>query len=141
MTLAGPRQVVPHLLLYPVSDVREAPAGVTERKVLHPAAQNGIDTRNHLCDGPGPMTSKNRLERLQQCRPLGTSRRPQRHPSTSPTANPTELKAQKSEALALREVYSPTLLLVHLDLQFRQFLPQSLFHRRAQPALPRMGIH
>jgi len=25
---------------------------VTERKVLHPAAQNGIDTRNHLCDGP-----------------------------------------------------------------------------------------
>jgi hypothetical protein len=85
------------------------------------------------------MTSKDLLERLQQRRPLLASRRPQRHPSAPPTANPMELKAQKSEALALRQVHSPTLLLVHLDLQCRQLFPQPLFHRRAQPTLPRMS--
>jgi hypothetical protein len=68
VTLACPRQVVPHLLLHPVSDVREAATRVTERKVLHPAAQDGIDTRNHLCRGPRPITSKDLLERLQQRR-------------------------------------------------------------------------
>jgi hypothetical protein len=51
------------------------------------------------------MTPKDLLERLQQRRPLLASRRPQRHPSISPTANPTEVKAKKSEALALREVH------------------------------------
>src|SRR5712691_8389301 len=110
VTLACPRQVAPNLLLHPVSDVREASTRVAECKVLHPAAQNGIDTRNHLCDWPGPMTPKDLLERLQQRRPLLGSRCPQGHPSASPTANPTELKAQKSEALALREVHSQTLL-------------------------------
>ena len=92
-------------------------------------------------DGPGPMASENLLERAQQRRPLLASRGPQRHPSASPTANPTELKAQKSEALALREVHPPTLLLVHLDLERRQLLPQSPFHRRAKPALARMCVH
>ena len=123
VTLACTRQVVPNLLLHPVSDVREAATRVAECKVLHPATQDGIDTRNHLCDGPGPMTPKDLLERLQQRRPLLTSRRPQGHPSASPTANPTELTAQKFEALALREVHSPTLLLIDLDLQFRQLPP------------------
>jgi hypothetical protein len=87
------------------------------------------------------MASKDLPECLQQRRPLLPSRRLQRHPSASSTPNPTELKAQKSKALALRQVHSPTLFLVHLDLQFRQLLPQSLFHRRTQPTLPRMGVH
>src|SRR5262249_560389 len=141
VTLACPRQVVPYLLLYPVADVREAATRVAKCKVLHPAAQDGIDTRHHLCDGPGPMTSEDLLERLQQRRSLLASRRPQRHPSASPTPNPPELNAYKSEVLALREVHSPPLPLVPPALQYRQPPPQSLFHRRTQPALPRMGVH
>ena len=77
--VAGLRgQVVPNLLLHPVSDIREAATGVAEGKGLHPAAQDRIDTRNHLCDRPRPMTPKDRLEGLQQRRPLLAARRPQR---------------------------------------------------------------
>lgn len=43
LALTSSGQVAPNLLLYPVSDIREAPAGVADRKVVHPAAQNGID--------------------------------------------------------------------------------------------------
>src|ERR1700731_5224094 len=102
--------MVPNLLLDPVSNVREAPARMADGKVLHPATQNRVDLRNHLADWPGPMTSENLLELLQQRRPLLESRGAQRHPSVSPTANPTELNAEESEALALREVHPPTLL-------------------------------
>src|SRR5262249_1933476 len=99
VTLARARQVGPNLLFHPVSDVRETPAGVAGRKVLHPAAQHRIDAGNHLCDGPGPMTSKHGLERPQQRRPLLALWRAPRHPSAATTANPTELKAEKSEVL------------------------------------------
>src|SRR5713101_7074731 len=60
-----------------------------------PSRAEWDDTGNHLCDGPGPMTSKYLLERAQQrCSLLGL-RGAQRHPSAAMTANPTELKAQK----------------------------------------------
>src|SRR5262245_56464856 len=65
-TLACPRQVAPNLLLHPASDARKAATRVAERKVLHPAAEDGIDTRNHRCHGSGLMTSKDLPERLQQ---------------------------------------------------------------------------
>src|SRR5438445_10622140 len=137
VTLARARQMVPNLLVDPVSNVREAPARMADRKVLHPATQNRVDLRNHLADWPGPMAAENLLERAQQRRPLFHPRGAKRHPSVSPTANPTEVKAENSEALALREVHPPTLLLVHLDLERRQLLAESPFHRRAQPALSR----
>ena len=133
VTLACPGQVVPNLFLHPVADVREAATRVTDRKVLHPAAQNGIDTRNHVCDGPRPMTSKDRLERLQQCRPLLSSRRPERHPSASPLANPRELKSEKPEALALHEVHSPTLLLVDCDLSGAAAFQLYVYRRPSGP--------
>ena len=111
------------------------------RKVLHPAPQHRVDLRNHLADGPGPMAAENLLERAQQRRPLLHPRGAKRHPSVSPTANPTEVKAEKSEALALREVHPPSLLLVHLDLERRQFLSKSPFDRRTKPVLARMSVH
>jgi hypothetical protein len=114
---------------------------MADGKVPHPAAQYRVDFRNHLADGPGPMAPENLLELLQQRRPLLESRGAQRHPSASPTANPTEVKAEKSEALALREVHPPTLLLVHLDLERRQFLSKSPFNRRTKPVLTRMSVH
>src|SRR5712691_3810367 len=141
VTLAGPHQMVPNLLLDPVSNVREAPARMADGKVLHPATQNRVDLRNHLADWPGPMAAENLLERAQQRRPLFPPRGAKRHPSVSPSANPTEVKTQKSEALALREVHPPSLLLVHLDLERRQFLSKSPFDRRTKPALARMPVH
>src|SRR5262249_44770662 len=95
MALARSSQVVPNLLFHPVADEGEAATRMTDRKVLHPAAQDRIDTRNHLCDRPRPMTSEHLLECVQQRRPLLATRCQQRHPSASPTANPTELEAEK----------------------------------------------
>src|SRR4030095_14750255 len=85
VTLARTRQVGPNLLLHPVANVRETPPGVAGRKVLHPTAQDWIDASNHLCNGPGPMTSKHGLERPQQRRPLFVLRRAA-PPSSTPTA-------------------------------------------------------
>src|SRR5688500_15866489 len=111
------------------------------RKVLHPTAQDGIDADNHLCDGPGPLTSKHLLERAQQRCPLLALRGTQRHPSAAMTANPTELKAQKSEALPLREVDSSTFVLVHLDLELGKLLAEPVFHRRPKPLVSLMRVH
>ena len=141
VTLTGPHQMVPNLLFDPVANVREASARMPDGKVLHPASQHRVDFRNHVADGPGPMAAENLLERAQQRRPLFPLRGVKRHPSVSPTANPTEVKAEKSEALALRQVHPPSLLLVHLDVERRQFLTESPFDRRAQPVLSRVGIY
>src|ERR1043165_5064625 len=101
LALATSRQVTPNLLLYPVSDVREAPAGVAHRKVIHPTSQNGIDLLNQLLHGLRARASENQLELAQQCRSLLRSRRVQRHPSSPPTADATELKTEKPETLSL----------------------------------------
>src|SRR5467141_4051871 len=78
---------------------------------------------------------------VRNSRPLFHPRGAKRHPSASPTANPTEVKAEKSEAFPLREVHPPSLLLVHLDVECRQFLSKSPFDRRTEPALARMSVH
>ena len=70
VTLAGSHQMVPNLLLDPVSNVREAPARMADGKVLHPATQNRVDLRNHLADWPGPKAAENLFELVQQRRPL-----------------------------------------------------------------------
>jgi hypothetical protein len=87
------------------------------------------------------MASKHGLEHPQQRRPLLALRGPPRHPSTATTANPTELKAQKSEAFALREVDTSTLILVHRHLEFGKLLAEPSFHRRSKPGVSRMRVH
>jgi hypothetical protein len=57
--LTGSGQVALNLLLYPVSDIREAPAGVADRKVVHPAAQNGIDLLDQLLHGLRTIAPEN----------------------------------------------------------------------------------
>lgn len=51
LALASFRQVAPNLLLDPVADIRETPAGVADRKVVHPTPQNGIDLLDQLRPG------------------------------------------------------------------------------------------
>src|SRR5881392_275526 len=47
-TLPCPHQVASHLLLDPVSDEAEAPAGVANGKVVHPASEDRIDGDHHF---------------------------------------------------------------------------------------------
>ncbi len=70
LALTGSGQVAPNLLLGPVSEIRETPAGVADRKVVHPAAQNGIDLLDQLLHGLRTIASEDQLELAQQCRPL-----------------------------------------------------------------------
>jgi hypothetical protein len=72
--------------------------------------------------------------------PLLALRGTQRHPSAARTANPTELKAEESKALALREVDSSTLVFIHRDLELGELLAQPSLHRQMKPALPRMHV-
>jgi hypothetical protein len=43
----GPHEMSPHLLLHPVFDKVEASTGVTNGKVVHPAAQRRVDELNY----------------------------------------------------------------------------------------------
>ena len=59
LALSGSGQMAPNLLFYPVSDVPEAPARMSDREVVYPAPQNGIDLFDQLTDGPRAKASKN----------------------------------------------------------------------------------
>src|SRR5438874_6824001 len=109
LALTGSGQVAPNLLLHPVSDIRETPAGVADRKVVHPAAQDGIDLLDQLLHGLRAIASEDQLELelAQQCRPLLASWRMQRHPSPPPTADATNSNPQQSEALSLLKIHLP----------------------------------
>ena len=101
--LTGSAQVAPDLLLYPVSDAREASTRVPVGEVVDPATQDRIDLGDHLSYRPRRESAEDVLE-LARCslRPLLSLRNSQRHPPARTTADSTKLKAQKSKALALR---------------------------------------
>src|SRR5258706_11850283 len=116
LALSGSGQMAPNLLFYPVSDVPEAPARMSDREVVYPAPQNGIDLFDQLTDGPRAKASENRLELAKQGRPLFAFRRVQRHPSTPATPDATELKTEKPETSSFLKVHLPALFFVHLHL-------------------------
>jgi hypothetical protein len=45
--------MAPDLFLNPIADERETPTGVTDRKVIHPTAQDRIDLFDQPTDGLG----------------------------------------------------------------------------------------
>src|SRR5262249_36927382 len=68
-------QVAPNLLFHPVLNEAEALAGVSDRKVVHPAAQQRVDQLDHPMYGLGSVAAEYRLELPQQRRPLLEFRR------------------------------------------------------------------
>src|ERR671930_657047 len=54
----GTPQMPPYLLLNPVADRGEAPARMTDGKVVHPAAQEGVDQLHHPIHGLGLEASE-----------------------------------------------------------------------------------
>src|SRR5262249_34527894 len=140
-TLAGPRQMAPDLFLNPIADERKTPTGVTHRKVVHPTAKNRIDLFDQATDGLRLIALENNSQLAQQGRPLLDLRYPQRHPSSLTTPDPPELKAQKSKALALLQIHVSALVLIHLNLEFCQFLPNTFLDCLPKPQLPPMRVH
>jgi hypothetical protein len=138
VTLAGPHQMVPNLLLDPVSNEEKHRLEWPIAKYCTQPRRIGLICAITSLSGRDRWLRKICLS-VRNSPSLFHPRGAKRHPSVSPTANPTEVKAEKSEALALREVHPSTLLLVHLDLERRQFLSKSPFDRRTEPALARMS--
>src|SRR5215470_5699897 len=68
------------------------------------------------------MASEYDSELAQQGCPFLEFRYPQRHPSSMTTPDAPELKAQKFKALTLLQIHISALFLIHLDLEFCQFL-------------------
>src|SRR4051812_9817044 len=62
-------------------------------------------------------------------------------PPPAEAADAAELEAQEPEALPLRQVHHPALLLVDLDAELGQLLAESLRHRLQQPVMLRVSVH
>ena len=60
--------MAPDLLFYPVPDEREALAGVSDRKVIHPTAQYRVDELYNPIHWLRLAASEHILEFPQQCR-------------------------------------------------------------------------
>src|SRR5262245_40035180 len=91
--------MAPHLLLHPVRHVRKASARVPEPEVVHPAAQNRIDLRDHPPHGLGVIASEQLRELPQQRRPLCELGRVPRPPGSPHGAAAPEVEAQESKRL------------------------------------------
>ena len=60
-------------------------------------------------------------------------------PDASPERPDTaKIKTEKGEAFASREINGSALVFINGNLEAVKFLPQPLFHRSPQPAMPRM---
>src|SRR5687767_10995154 len=122
-----------HLLLYPVFDHREASIRMTYSEIVHPAAQDRIDLLDHLPHRLADVSSEDFPELGKQRGPLLQLRRVIWPPHLGTTQNATVLKAEKREALFLRQVHHPALIFIDLHSELCQLLPQSPFHRPHQP--------
>src|SRR4029077_1624427 len=86
LALPSLHQMAPDLLLHPVLNEAEALAGISNREVIHPAAQYRVDQLDHPICGLGSVAAEYVLERPQQCRSFLELRRDiahARHPVDS----------------------------------------------------------
>ena len=109
------------------------------RKVVHPSPKNRVDQFDHPPHRLTGKPSEHIPELPQQRRPLLQLRRIVGPPCSLTTENATKFKTQESKTVPLCEVGQSAFLLVDLDSQFGQLLPQSLVHRLHQPVMPRMS--
>jgi hypothetical protein len=108
--------VAPDLLVYPVLNEREALAGVSDRKVINPAAQYRVDQLDDPVYWLRLVASEYCFELPQQRRSFLELRRVVGAPYAPTTANAAEVESQKAEALAAGEIYDSTLLVIDFDL-------------------------
>jgi len=113
---------------------------MTDPKVVHPAAQNRIDVRNHNLDGPADMLSEDLPELCIQRCPLLQLGRIVWPPLLIKAEYAPILKPQESKALSLFQVHHPTLVLVDLNAELRKLLAQPFVYRIHQPVTPPFGV-
>src|SRR4051794_20929338 len=102
--------MAPNLLFYPVLDEAKALAGVSNREVVHPPTQHGVDLLDHLPDWLRLVAAEHILECPQQRRALLELWRVAWTPMPAKTAHTTEVKAEEAEAFATTELHGSTLL-------------------------------
>src|SRR5215467_3773090 len=83
--------MAPDLLFYPVPDEREALAGVSDRKVVHPTAQYRVDELYNPIHWLRLAASEHILEFPQQCRSFLEFRRIEWSAYAPATANTAEI--------------------------------------------------
>src|SRR6516225_6727814 len=128
------------LQLHPAFDELKAATRVSDGKIVHPAPQDRIDEGHHRLHGLRSVSPKELAQLAEQRRTLLQLRRVLRAPSPVQAPHAAKVEPEEPEALAPDEIDSPALLLVDLDLEFGEFLTQSLGHRPQQPALAGMSM-
>ena len=128
-----PRQVPPHLLLHPVSDVGEASTGVPVSEVVDPPPEDRVDLLDHPVHRLGTEGAEDHPDPLYQLRALFQLRSPQESPRTAAIADESKVESQEAETLPFLQVHGSALLFVDLDLELGQFLTEPLRHSTQQP--------
>ena len=113
---------------------------MSHRKVRDPPADRPID----LCDQRrrwlGRGATEDILEGPKQRRALLRLRHPERHPPPAATSNPSKVEAQESEAVTVHQIHPAGLVLIHLDMERGQFLPDASLYGRAEPRILGVSI-
>jgi hypothetical protein len=105
LALPSPHHMAPNLLLHPVLNEAEALAGVSDREVIHPAAQYRVDQLDQPICGLGSVAAEYVLELSQQCRSFLEFRRDIRTPDTPFTTDAAKIESQKTEAFTAAKIH------------------------------------
>jgi site-specific DNA recombinase len=132
--------MAPDLLFYPVLDETEALAGMSNREVVHPTAQDRVNQLHDPIHWLRLVSAEHFLELPQQRSSFLELGRVVGTPYAPTTTNTAEIETQKAEAFAAAEVYISTLLFIDLDLQFGELFAESFLHRHHQPVMSGVGV-
>jgi hypothetical protein len=116
LAFLGSHHVAPNLLFDPGVNEAEALAGVTHRKVVHPASQDRIDQFDHPTHRLGSEASEDLPQLRQQRRALLELGRVLGPQCSAERADAAEVKSQEAEALASVQFDGSALLFIDLDL-------------------------
>ena len=113
---------------------------MTDPKVVHPATQNRIDSRNHSLNGPADMLSEDLPKPFKQRRPLLQLGRIVRSPLPLKAQYTPIFKTQEGEALSLLQIHHSTLVFVDLNVELRELLAQTFVNRPYKPVTLPFGV-
>src|ERR1035437_10364952 len=133
--------MTPDLLFYPAVDYAKTNTRMTDPKVVHPATQNRIDSRNHNLDGPADMLAEDLSELFKQRCPLLQCGRIVGPPLPLKTQHTPKFKTQESEALPHLKIHHSTFVLVDLNAKLSELLAQPSVYRLHQPVTSPFSVN
>jgi hypothetical protein len=129
LSVLSPPHVTRDLLFYLVLDEAEAFAGMSNREVAHPTAQDRVDQLNDQIHWLRLVAAEYVFELPQQRSSFLELGRVAGTPYTPTTTDMAGIETQEAEALASTKVHVSTLLLFDLDLQLGKLFPESFLRR------------